>query len=389
MAEPRRKIQVVMGPRQVGKSTMIDQFVEKTDMKCSFFTADGVAKDNTAWISEKWHEARTLMMLHGDEERVLIIDEIQKIENWSEFVKKEWDQDTREKRNLKVVLLGSSRLLIQKGLDESLAGRFETIKMGYWEWPEMHEAFGFTMEEFVYFGGFPGLAPYIKDEDRWRNLMDDSIISPILTKDILEVEEIRNPALFRQVFELGCIYSASELSLTKMQGVVNSGSVPTIGSYLQLMDETMLVKPMQKYEPSAAGTKNSVPKLQTYNNAFRNRYCEHTFQQAIMNLTEWGRQVESAIGAFLLGRSVEDKFDVLYWREDKKECDYILKKGEKLIAIEVKSGGAKKISGYQEFKEKYADYIVASFIAGPEGLPLEDFFSLNFNELFKTTTKCN
>ncbi|MGN0190526.1 MAG: ATP-binding protein, partial [Candidatus Cryptobacteroides sp.] len=277
-----------MGPRQVGKSTLISQFVEQTPVPYSLFSADGVGKTNTEWISEKWHETRIRMMLDDEPEHLLIIDEIQKISGWSETVKMEWDQDTREKRNLKVILLGSSRLLIQKGLEESLEGRYETLKMGYWEWCEMRDAFGFSMEQFIYFGGFPGLAPYINDEDRWRKMMAESIIAPILNYDILEIEEIRNPSLLRQVFEIGSIYSAQEISLTKMQGVVNSGTVPTISSYLKILDETMLVKPLQKYDNSVVKTKNSIPKMQVYNNAFRNSYCQHSFEEALLNKTEWG-----------------------------------------------------------------------------------------------------
>ena len=388
MAEPRRTIHVVMGPRQVGKSTMIDQFVEKATVPYSLFSADGVGKTNTDWISEKWHEVRTRMMLYNETEHILIIDEIQKIVGWSEIVKKEWDQDTREKRNLKVILLGSSRLLIQKGLEESLDGRYEALKMGYWEWEEMRDAFGFTMEQFIYFGGFPGLAPYINDEDRWRKMMEDSIISPILNHDILDNEEIRNPPLLRQVFELGSIYSAQEISLTKMQGVVNSGTVPTISSYLRILDETMLIKPLQKYDNSAIKTKNSIPKLQAYNNAFRNSYCQQTFEEALMNKTEWGRQVESAVGAYLAGRAILDGFELLFWRDEKKnECDYVLKKGECLIAIEVKSGHADNIDGYHAFMKKFEKNIVNSFIVGPEGLPLEDFFRLNIPSLFRTSLK--
>ena len=367
---------------------MIDQFVEKTTVPYSLFSADGVGKTNTAWISEKWHEVRTRMMLYNETEHILIIDEIQKIIGWSEIVKKEWDKDTREKRNLKVILLGSSRLLIQKGLEESLEGRYEALKMGYWEWEEMRDAFGFTMEQFIYFGGFPGLAPYINDEDRWRKMMEDSIISPILNHDILDIEEIRNPPLLRQVFELGSIYSAQEISLTKMQGVVNSGTVPTISSYLRILDETMLIKPLQKYDNSAIKTKNSIPKLQAYNNAFRNSYCQHTFEEALMNKTEWGRQVESAVGAYLAGRAILDGFELLFWRDEKKnECDYVLKKGERLIAIEVKSGHADNIDGYHAFMKKFEKNIVNSFIVGPEGLPLEDFFRLNIPSLFRTSLK--
>ena len=388
MAEPRRTIHVVMGPRQVGKSTMIDQFVEKATVPYSLFSADGVGKTNTAWISEKWHEVRTMMMLYNETEHILIIDEIQKIIGWSEIVKKEWDKDTREKRNLKVILLGSSRLLIQKGLEESLEGRYEAHKMGYWEWEEMREAFGFTMEQFIYFGGFPGLAPYINDEERWRKMMEDSIISPILNHDILDIDEIRNPPLLRQVFEIGSIYSAQEISLTKMQGVVNSGTVPTISSYLRILDETMLIKPLQKYDNSAIKTKSSIPKLQAYNNAFRNSYCQHTFEEALMNKTEWGRQVESAVGAYLAGRAILDGFELLFWRDEKKnECDYVLKKGERLIAIEVKSGHADNIDGYHTFMKKFEKNIVNSFIVGPEGLPLEDFFRLNIPSLFRTSLK--
>lgn len=381
MAEPRRTIHVIMGPRQVGKSTVVGQFVEQTDVPCSLFSADGAGKNNPEWISEKWHEARLAMMLNAEKERILIIDEIQKLDGWSDVVKMEWDRDTREKRNLKVILLGSSRLLIQKGLRESLAGRFEVLKMGYWEWQEMHDAFGMTMEEFIYFGGFPGLAYYIKDETRWRKMMEDSIISPILNKDILEVDEIRNPALLYQLFALGSIYSAQELSMTKMQSIINSGTVPTIGNYLKLMDDTMLVKPLQKFELSAVKKKNTVPKLQTYNNAFRNRFCQHTFSETLLNKTEWGRQVESAVGAFLAGRSVIDDFELLYWRNaQKQECDFVLKRGERLMAIEVKSGVSDELKGFYEFKDKYGKYISEAMVVGPYGLPLEDFFRLNLSK---------
>lgn len=384
MAEPRRNIQVIMGPRQVGKSTLVGQFTETTAVPHDLFSADGVGKENTAWISEKWHEARMKMEIMQENEHILIIDEIQKIKNWSETVKKEWDKDTREKRNLKVILLGSSKLLIQKGLEESLAGRFETIRMGYWEWHEMRDAFGVDMNEFIYFGGFPGLAPYINDEQRWQRMMEDSIVSPILSKDILEIEEIRNPALFRQVFDVSALYSSQEMSLNKMQGAINSGTVPTIGSYLNILDRTMLAKPMQKYVPSMLRQKNSVPKLQVYNNAFKNMTGAHSFQEAMINLTEWGRQVESCVGAYLATRSVTDNFELLYWRiSSGQEVDFILKRGEQIAAIEVKSGNAKKVSGLNDFRQLFKKQLGQSLIVGPEGLPLEQFFQIEISDLFK------
>lgn len=384
MAEPRRRMQIVMGPRQVGKSTLVGQFTEATSVPFDFFAADSVNPFDTSWIPNKWQQARMRMDIHSEQEHILAIDEVQKIKGWSEQVKKEWDEDSRNHRNLKVILLGSSRLLLQKGLEESLEGRFETIKMGYWDWQEMHEAFGFSMDEYVYFGGFPGLAPDIQDEDRWRNLMEDSIISPILTRDILEIEEIRNPALLRQVFELACIESAKELSLTKMQGTMNCGTVPTIKNYLDILNKSMIVQPLQNYSSSIVKEKQSVPKMQVFNNAFRNRFGTFSFDEARVDPAEWGRLVESAVGAHLANRAMTDDYELFYWRNERRqECDYVLRKGQALVAIEVKSGSVDKTVGFEKFKEQFADKVTAAFIVGPQALPLEDFFMMDLKSLFK------
>lgn len=384
MAEPRRRMQIVMGPRQVGKSTLVGQFTEGISVPFDFFAADGVNRFDSSWIPNKWQQVRMRMDIHSEQEHILIIDEVQKIRGWSEQVKKEWDEDSRSHRNLKVILLGSPRLLLQKGLEESLEGRFETIKMGYWDWQEMHEAFGFSMDEYVYFGGFPGLAPDIQDEDRWRNLMEDSIISPILTRDILEIEEIRNPALLRQVFELACIESAKELSLTKMQGTMNSGTVPTIKNYLDILNKSMIVQPLQNYSPSRVKEKQSVPKMQVFNNAFRNRFGTFSFDEARVDPAEWGRLVESAVGAHLANRAMTDDYELFYWRNERRqECDYVLRKGQALVAIEVKSGSVDKTVGFEKFKEQFADNVTAAFIVGPHALPLDDFFIMDLKPLFK------
>lgn len=384
MAEPRRRMQIVMGPRQVGKSTLVGQFTEGISVPFDFFAADGVNRFDSSWIPNKWQQVRMRMDIHSEQEHILIIDEVQKIRGWSEQVKKEWDEDSRSHRNLKVILLGSSRLLLQKGLEESLEGRFETIKMGYWDWQEMHEAFGFSMDEYVYFGGFPGLAPDIQDEDRWRNLMEDSIISPILTRDILEIEEIRNPALLRQVFELACIESAKELSLTKMQGTMNSGTVPTIKNYLDILNKSMIVQPLQNYSPSRVKEKQSVPKMQVFNNAFRNRFGTFSFDEARVDPAEWGHLVESAVGAHLANRAMTDDYELFYWRNERRqECDYVLRKGHALVAIEVKSGSVDKTVGFEKFKEQFADIVTAAFIVGPHALPLHDFFIMDLKSLFK------
>lgn len=226
ISEPRRFIQVISGPRQTGKSTLVRQVLKETDIPFAFETADDVPDNNPAWISQVWESARLTMEFNGHKEFLLVIDEIQKLGNWSETVKKEWDRDTFNELNLKVILLGSSRLLLKKGLTESLAGRFELIRMGHWSYREMKEAFGWDLKQYVYFGGYPGSAGLISDESRWRSYIKDSIIEPSISKDVLMTTLIYKPALLRQLFELGCSYSGELLSLNKMLGQLQNAGLP-------------------------------------------------------------------------------------------------------------------------------------------------------------------
>ncbi|MGM9791054.1 MAG: AAA family ATPase, partial [Candidatus Cryptobacteroides sp.] len=182
--EPRKFMQVVAGPRQVGKSTLVLQVLNELSIPHSMLAADAVNPEDTDWIHRIWEAARTTMILQGADEYLLVIDEVQKIDNWSEIVKREWDSDTRNRINLKVILLGSSRLLLKKGLTESLAGRYELIRMSHWSLDEMRDAFGFTLDEYIYYGGYPGSAHLIRDERRWRKYIKDSLVSPAIEKDV-------------------------------------------------------------------------------------------------------------------------------------------------------------------------------------------------------------
>ena len=183
--EPRDKIQVISGPRQVGKSTLVKQVLQETTVPHLLVSADNVEETNNAWIGEMWATARARMKAGKMDECLLVIDEVHKLDNWSEAVKKEWDEDTFNDLNLKVVILGSSRLLLKDGLTESLAGRYELIRMPHWSYAEMHEAFNIDVDHFIFFGGYPGGAKYINDERRWRRYIKDSIIAPAIERDVL------------------------------------------------------------------------------------------------------------------------------------------------------------------------------------------------------------
>lgn len=373
---------VLAGPRQVGKSTLVRQVVQGLTIPYSVEVADAVDPKDSDWIRRIWEGARTTMTLRGEQERLLVIDEIQKIDNWSEVVKREWDEDTRRHIQLKVVLLGSSRLLLKKGLSESLAGRFELIRLGHWSYHEMHEAFGMTLDQFIYFGGYPGAAPLVEDEKRWRKYIKDSLVTPSIEKDVLMTATIYKPALMKQLFELGCSYSAEMLSLTKLMGQLqDAGNVTTLAAYLELLDQCTLLKGLQKYAHDDARKRSSIPKYQVYNNALLTAYKGRSFLTDRTDTQLWGRWVESAIGAHLIGSAEELDYQIFYWRESSLEVDFILVNKGKVTAIEVKSGRRGMNSGLPAFAKAFHPH--RSFVVGTGGVSIEDFLSSDLEALLR------
>jgi len=349
--------------------------------------ADGVDPKDSDWIHRVWEAARATMMIRGIEVYLLVIDEVQKIENWSEMVKREWDADTRNHLNLKVVLLGSSRLLLKKGLTESLAGRYELIRMPHWSLQEMRDAFGVTLDEYIYFGGYPGPAHMIKDERRWRKYIKDSLVAPAIEKDVIMTSNIYKPALMKQLFELGCSYSAEILSLTKLMGQLqDAGNVTTLAGYLEILDECALLTALQKYANDEARKRGSIPKYQVYNNALLTAYKGRDFVTDRTDTKAWGRWVESAVGAHLLSMADELDYNVYYWREpsrnkdeNDKEVDFIIDNGSEVTAIEVKSGRRGMNAGLPDFVEAFKPK--RSFVVGTGGVSLEDFLGCGIETL--------
>ena len=384
LSEPKDKIQTISGPRQVGKSTMVKQVLQDTDIPYLSVSADNVPKTDTFWISEMWATARARMKATHAQEFLLVIDEVHKLDNWSEAVKKEWDDDTRNDINMKVVILGSSRLLLKDGLTESLAGRYELIRMPHWSYSEMHEAFDMDFEQYIYFGGYPGGAKYIHDERRWRRYIKDSIIAPAIDHDILTTKTIYKPVLMRQLFDLGCMYSSKELSLNKMLGQLqDAGNVTTLAGYLNTLGEGHLLCGLQKYAQDEARKYNSVPKLMVYNTALLTAQTNTTFQKVFTTPDLWGRWVESAVGAYLLNQADEYDYKVYYWRENNDEVDFIVESGGQLIAIEVKSGKRSANEGLKTFTNKF--HPMRSFIVGTDGIPVEEFLTWDIGNLLESS----
>ena len=372
LAEPRRFIQVLAGPRQVGKSTLAQQVADRLELPVRYAGADEPMLRGGEWIAQQWEAARLALAPAG---AVLVLDEIQKIPGWSETVKRLWDEDTRARRPLRVVLLGSAPLLITQGLTESLAGRFEVIYLPHWSYGEMRTAFGWSLEQFVFHGGYPGAAPLVGDPERWARYVLDSLIETSISRDVLLLTRVDKPALLRRLFELACRYSGQVLSYTKMLGQLqDAGNTTTLAHYLELLSGAGMVCGLQKYAGDAARSRGSSPKLQVLNTALMTAMSGVTLAEARADREFWGRLVESAVGAHLANAALCGDCRLHYWREGNHEVDFIVQAGRRLTAIEVKSGRAPVAHpGTAAFSRAFKPQ--RSLLVGGDGIALEEFLS--------------
>ncbi len=375
LAEPRRHLQVVAGPRQVGKTTLVQQVVEVAGLPVRSASADEPTLRGPAWIEQQWQAARLAAAEAAKTGAVLVLDEIQKIPHWSESVKRLWDEDTRQRLPLKVVLLGSAPLLVAQGLTESLAGRFEVLHLPHWSFAEMRAAFGFSLDQYLFYGGYPGAAPLVRQPQRWARYIADSLIETSISRDVLLLTRVDKPALLRRLFELACRYSGQALSYTKMLGQLHdAGNSTTLAHYLDLLGGAGLVVGLQKYAGDVARSRGSVPKLQVLNTALLTAQSGLTLAEARGDGEFWGRLVESAVGAHLANAAAGGECELYYWRERNQEVDFVAKAGRRLAAIEVKSGRAPQAHpGTAAFAAAFKPQ--RSLLVGGGGIDLDEFLS--------------
>ncbi len=370
LAEPRRFIQVVAGPRQVGKTTLVQQVVEAAGLPVVFASADEPTLRGPAWIAQQWDAARLALGPRGG---LLVLDEVQKASGWAESVKRLWDEDTRARRPLKVVLLGSAPLLIGRGHSESLAGRFEVLHLPHWSAAEMRDAFGWPVERFLFYGGYPGAAALVDDHGRWVRYIRDALIETTIARDVLLLTRVDKPALLRRLFELGCRYSGQVLSYTKMLGQLqDAGNTVTLAHYLDLLAAAGMVTGLPKYAGQAVRSRGSSPKLQVLNTALMTAQSGLTPAEAHADREFRGRLVESAVGAHLANAAAAGTCEVFYWRERNREVDFVVRAGRMLTAIEVKSGRTREMPpGLAAFAEAFKPD--RTLLVGGDGIPVEDF----------------
>lgn len=376
LAEPPQRLVAVFGPRQTGKTTAVRQALASSGLPYRLEAVDmpgegglGLAPGSLAedgglamlpaavrdrqWLVATW-EASERLAWGSERGFVLVLDEIQKIRGWSEAVKGLWDADPDRDCPLHVVILGSAPLLMQAGLSESLAGRFEPVGVTHWSFTEMSDAFGLDLEQYVFFGGYPGAARLIHDFERWRAYVREALIEPNIERDVLSMTRVDKPALLKRLLEFGALYSGQELSYNKMLGQLqDTGNTVTLSRYLTLLDNAGLLTGLSKHTKRPVLTKGSSPKLNVLNTALMTVVSEYTFEEARADRSHWGRMVESAVGAHLIN-TASPRTDVRYWRDGDYEVDFVLHRGPRTVAIEVKSGRRReRRSGLAKFERRF------------------------------------
>lgn len=350
--ESRRFIQVVAGPRQVGKTTAVHSALNQLDDETMFVAADQANPPSRNWLESIWESARIRLKSSERPRLILAIDEIQQIDDWSRTVKALWDEDTLLGYDILPIILGSSALLLQQGLSESLMGRFELHAMNHWSYAEMQQCFGWTPEQFAWYGGYPGVASLIDDWQRWRRHVLDAFIEASLARDVLGMTRIQKPGLLRNLFELGCIHSGQILAYTKMLGQLDdAGNTTTLAGYLQVLHQAGLLAGLEKYSGSVARKRSSSPKFQVHNNALMNAWSGVSLDQIVQVPERWGRVVESAVGTHLLNECQRVGAQLGYWRSGDDEVDFVMEWNDHVVAIEVKANAAKTIRGLAAFQK--------------------------------------
>lgn len=376
------KLVAVIGPRQTGKTTITEQALRRTGLPHSLVAVDDPATHEAPfgklgevppreWLVNVWERARQAARA-SPSGFVLALDEVQHIEGWSGLVKGMWDRDRSEGCPLRVVVLGSAPWNLMTGLDESLMGRFKRVCVRQWSLRDMVWAFNLTVEEYMFFGGYPAAAQMRGDMDVWRDYVLGSIVGPVINRDILSLAKVDKPALMQQLMELVPDYSGQILPYTKMLGQLqDAGNATTLARYLDLLANAGLATGLPGYSARSHLRRASPPKLNVLDPAVMTAHLGYSFDQAKSDRSLWGRIVESAVGAHL-HNTLPPAAKLHYWRRDGQEVDFVLTRGPHVVGIEVEESGKQRAtSGLEAFRARFPG--ARTQLVGTGGTPLNEF----------------
>jgi predicted AAA+ superfamily ATPase len=371
----RRKLpllQVLIGPRQSGKTTAAGQIADRWPGAVVQASADVPVPPGSEWIETHWERARRAAAERPRRPVLLVLDEMQKVRGWTEAVKALWDEDRKKRTAIRVLLLGSSALSVQAGLAESLAGRFFLHRCPHWSYAECARAFGWDLDRWIFFGGYPAAARLIRDEAAWQSYIADSLVETAIARDVLTIRAVGKPVLLRHLFAYAAQHPAEIVSFNKMLGTLqDAGNTVTLAHYLELLAASFLVSGLERLtgRPRERG---SSPKIVVWNNALISALSGLSYREARDDPAWWGRLVENAFGAHLLNSLAAPRFTVGYFRQRNDEVDYVVIRGRSRVGIEVKSGRPDRGRGIDAFRRRFPAARV--ILVGASGIPVDEAF---------------
>lgn len=349
-------IQLLTGPRQVGKTTLLHEIEKDPRWQAIYANADTPAAALPNWWDNLLNQARQAA---AKGKVALLIDEVQYLPDWGRLVKTAFDDFKRLGKPVRIVLSGSSALTLGKGAQETMAGRFERLFLSHWPAAELARRFALAPEEavrlYVAQGSFPGAISFRKDADRWTDYVRHAIVDPAVGRDLLALELVRKPALLRQILAIAAGHPAEIVALHKLRGeLTDAGALETIAHYLHLLEQSYLVAALPKYSARAIRRRAAPPKLILLSQAFAQAASPRNVAEIEPRGERWGHLVENACAAFAWNAGQE----IFYWREEPWEVDFISTGAWGAWAVEVKTGpyAPGELRGLLEFCSRHREF---------------------------------
>ena len=347
------RIQLLTGPRQVGKTTLLLDLAARYGDRALYAAADAPEAGVPGYWERFWADAEAKAR---NGKSVVFLDEIHLVPNWSGLLKGYWDRFRRRHLPVHIVATGSSALRVTAGSRESLAGRFERMVFAHWTAGALAKTFNISIADAarhaVLFGTYPGAWALTRDQARWRAYIRDAIIEPAIGRDVLALGQVRRPALLRQVFAVAAGSPAQIVSLQKIQGqLADRGALETVAHYLELLQDAYLVAPLEKFAKRAVRRRAAPPKLVTLNNALLSAMHPDGPPDEQRDAPRLGSWIENACLASAVNRGQR----VTYWREEPLEVDGVLEGSWGAWAIEIKSArfDSRDLAGLLEFCKRH------------------------------------
>lgn len=347
------RIQLVTGPRQVGKTTLLLDLAAQYGEAAMYTAADAPEAGVPGYWDRFWAGAESRAERGTT---IVLLDEIHLLPDWASSLKASWDRFRRRHLPIHIVATGSSGLRVTQGSRESLAGRFERIVFAHWSAAALASTFNVptaeAVRQSVLFGTYPGAWDLARDEARWRAYIRDAIIEPAIGRDVLALGQVRRPGLLRQVFAVAVGSPAEIVSLQKIQGQLGDrGALETVAHYLELLRDAYLVAGLEKFTRRAVRRRAAPSKLVTLNNALLSATHPNGPPDPARDAARFGAWIENAC----LASAINQGQRVTYWREEPLEVDAVVEGSWGAWAIEIKTGrfDRRDLTGLFEFCRRH------------------------------------